>query len=194
VKWYWIITCDNTVANPLVTDSDNFEGLERELFLGRRLDIVPRPLHLQTTKADLDGDPDDALQNHLALPVVSERLHAAMVGEGIKNVQYLPVKVLSSNGTLVGTFSLLNVLDVKDALNRAESDYDVYPEDYFLSRRRGMIRALRKPVLRRDALGSSDLIRLLGYPYQLYASQNFKQLFEDGRFTGWSLREIKVQD
>ena len=192
MKWYWVITSSNSVDDPLVTDSDNFAGRESLLVLGRPFPQPQEPLCLTASQQRNDGTPDDALQNHLALPIISARLQITMRAANIRGVEFVPLELRRPDGTRIDGYSILNVLHRREGLNRRKSDFDVFPEDYVLPQRRGMVRALRRPVLTSQCLSGTDLLRLDEYPFQLFASERLQGMFEKAGFTGWSFREVEV--
>jgi hypothetical protein len=192
MKWYWVISCSNVVADPLVTDDDNFDGNEDEFVRGVPFQRGSKQLRLLVKKPRNDGTPDDALQNHLALPVISSRVQEAFLRNEIQGAEYVPVEVVRPNGLVVPGYSILNVLARRPALDRTRSDYDVYPQDYFLPQRRGQVSGVRVPVLMRSELASTDILRLDEYAHPLYVSERLKNIFEAERFSGWTFREIQV--
>jgi len=192
MKWYWVITSSNTVETPLVTDSDNFFGREGEFFMGNPFQGSQTPLMLGTSEPQNSGIADDALQNHLALPVLSGSLQHAMIAEGVRGAEFVPVELFRPDRTRVDGYAILNVLHRRDALNRSKSDFDLFPNDYVVPQRRGMIRAIRHPVLDPRSILHTDFLRLNEYPFQLFVSERVRGVFEKGRFTGWSFREIEV--
>lgn len=191
-RWYWVVSCDNTVENPLVVDSADL-GVDSEcLDIGRWLEQWSDLARMRVMKPQNDGTPDDVLQNHLGLPVYSERLREAMAAAGVRGIQYLPVHVVRPNGKKVAGFAIANIVERRRALDRKRSDYDVFPDDYFLPERRGSVRGVRRVVLRADALAGCDIIRLDDFPSGVYVSERFKCTFEAHGFTGYSFREIAL--
>ncbi len=87
-------------------------------------------------------------------------------------------------------FSVVNVVERRPALDLSRTDYDVFPEDYFLPERRGKVRGVRRLVLRSEALANCDMARLDEFAPGVYASERFRIVFEQGAFTGCSLREV----
>jgi hypothetical protein len=191
MRWYWTVNCDNTIADPLVVDSHNLCGIDPEaLSAGRPITGWPAEAYLKTSKRKNDGDPDDVLQNHLGVPVYSPRLRLALKDAGIVGFQFLPVRVYRPSGQSYEGFSIANVIELRPALDRTSSHIEVFPPDYFLPARRGLIRSLRTPVLRQNVLVGCDVVRLEEYPSSVYVSQRFKDVFDAGRFTGYSLHEV----
>lgn len=195
MRWYWVVECDNTVADPLVTDSDNLEALgfdEWDFREGHRIDNWFTSLFVKAQEPENDGDPDDVLQTHLGIPIYSGRLRVALEQANINGIQYLPIKVLRPNGEQIKGFSIANILHLVPALDLDKSDYDVYPDDYFLPERRGLVSGVRKGVLKANELENHDIIRLKKYEVRIYISEKFKDVFEKNSFTGYSFHEVKV--
>lgn len=191
-RWYWAISCDNTVDNPLVVDSAELGVDPEDISCGERLERWGELARLSVTKAQNDGVPDDVLQNHLGLPVYSRRLRAALEASGIRGVQYLPIRVFRPNGEQISGFSIANIVEKRQALDRLRSDYDVFPDDYFLLERRGNVRGIRRAVLRAEALADCDIARLDEFPSSVYVSERFKAAFEAVRCTGYAFREVRT--
>lgn len=191
MKWYGIVTCENTVSNPLVVDSADLKGIRHwDLVTGCPIAQWDETAWLASTSADLDGDPDDVLQNYLVrLQVYSARLRAALETAGIGGIQYLPVQIRFSDGSPVSGFAIANVLSVVSALDLERSDYSFYPPDR--PERQGQIKALRIPVLRTEALAGYDIIHLKEYPLYLCVSERFRSTFETGEFTGYAFNELE---
>src|SRR5262249_55405376 len=123
MKWYWVITSSNTVENPLVTDRDNLAGLEEQFVPGKPLQKSQQPLSLAVSKSENDGVADDALQNHLALPILSGSLQRAMTDAALCGAEFVPIELLRPDGTEIAGYAILNVLHRRDALNRSRSDF-----------------------------------------------------------------------
>lgn len=193
MKWYWVVQNDRAVADPLVVDADDLRGLDPErLFDGKPVDEWNDGATLLSTSREGDGQPDDALQNHLNCLVFSNRLRTALEDAQVKGFQFLPVRVFTSTGTRINGFSVANIIERRRALCPEKSDYDVFPVDYFLKERRGRIRALRRATLFANALRDTDAFRLDEYPQRAYVSERFVRIFDGERCTGLSFVEAPV--
>jgi hypothetical protein len=187
--WFDAIACDNAVDDPLVVDSDSL-GIDPDLLeLGKRIERWSDLASVRATNPEDDGDPDDVLQNHLGLPIYSACLRAALEAAGIKGFQFLPVRVFRPNGKEIKGFSIANVTERRAALDRSRSDFDVFQNDYFIPERVGKIRGIRRPALNADALQGCDVVRLDEFPFGIYVSERFKDVFERHNFTGYSFNE-----
>jgi len=149
-------------------------------------------LWLAAFKPEHDGVADDSLQNHLDLPILSGSVQHAMTNAVVRGAEFVPIEVFRPDRTGIDGYAILNVLHRVDALDRSKSDFDVFPADYVIPQRRGMVRAVRWPVLVAQTILDTDFLRLNEYPFPLYVSERVREIFENGGFTGWSFREVEV--
>ena len=113
MKWYQPIECDNTVKNPLVCDFSNLEqlGYNRSVLKqGVFINDWKESVYFKAKKKRNEGEPDDALQNYLMLPIYSSSLIIALDKNEIKGMQYLPIKVINFNGDCLKGFCIANIL------------------------------------------------------------------------------------
>lgn len=191
-KWYWTVDCSNTVEDPLVAGKADLKGFEWWDFQrGQLIENWDETAWFQAEKPQDDGDPDDVLQDHLDIPIYSARLRQALDKARITGIQYLPVRVLHYDGTPIEGFAIANILNLLPALDFEKSDYDLYPDDYFLPERRGRVRAVRLPVLRYKVIEGYDIFLLQGWE-EIYVSERFRNLFVANGFTGYSFYEVKT--
>lgn len=191
-RWYQAIGCDNTVEDPLVIDEDSLPIDPVLLRIGKPVTEWGPSAYLMARKPEYDGEPDDVLQNCLNLPVFSRRMRDALAIEGISGFQYLPVRVLRPNGVEIPGFCFANILERRRALDRQRSSYAVFPDDYFLPQRRGLVRAIYRRVLVGEQLQGCDVLRLDEYYVSIFVSDRFKQTFEAWNLTGYSFAEVEV--
>jgi hypothetical protein len=191
-RWYHPLECMNTVSNPLVVSLANLNGMDEwDLQTGRFFERWDESSWFRSGSPENDGDPDDVLQDHIgSLPIYSSRLQTALRAAGITGLQYLPVQVFRSDGKLIKGFAIANILDVIPALDLSRSEYPVYGDNW--PDRKGEIRAIKRAVVRRDALEGYDIVRLKEYPLYICVSQRFKDTFEAGGFTGYAFKELEV--
>ena len=195
MKWYYPLECDNTVSNPLVCDYTNFEDYnydELDFLKGNKITDWNNNILFQAKKNENDGDPDDALQNAELLPIYSERLINALKDSKIEGIQYLPVNILRPDGRRIDGFCLANFLNFIEALDLDKSDYSRFSDDFPNPNARGKISGVRKFVLKENKLIGFDIVRLVEYKRSFFVSEKFKEVFEKGRFTGYSFREVKL--
>jgi len=193
MKWYWVVSCDNTVGNPFVADSEDLKQVNKQDLLEcKPIEDWDETAWLKASKAENDGVPDDVLQESSGIPVYSERLRLALENASIDGIQYLPVRVLRPNGSPIHGFSIANILHLVASLDFDRSDCEFFPADYFVEERRGTIRAIRRATLLRSALDGFHVFRLKEFRRRIYVSERFKEAFESGDFTGYSFNQAKV--
>jgi len=195
MKWYQPIECDKTVKNPLVCDFDNLKqfGHNEETFKeGKFVDGWNDSIFFQAKKKENDGNPDDALQNYLMLPIYSCKLITELNKAGITGIQYLPIKVLKSNNDCLDGFCIANILNCIEAFDENSSDFNRFSEDFPNPYVRGKIAGVKKYVLQADKLIGLDIIRLKEYKQSFFVSEKFKDVFKKSKFTGYSFREVEL--
>ena len=190
--WYWAVSCDNTVEDPLVVDSADLGMDPDRLDAGEPVERWSELAWLRAKKLENDGVPDDVLQNHLGIPVYSNRLRAALERAVVQGIQYLPIRLFRPSGQEISGFSVANIIEKRRALDRTRSTYDVFPDDYFLTDRRGGVRSIRVATLRAEALTGCDIVRLEEFPSSIYVSERFTKTFNKGGHTGYSFREVSL--
>jgi hypothetical protein len=192
MKWYRVIQNDRAVEIALVVDDEDLGGVEPDkLQCGTPVSGWSTSALLRATSSDDDGEPDDALQNHLGLLVFSARLRAGLESAGVCGFQFLPVRVERPGGDAVAGYAIANVVVRRAVLDRDRSEFDVFPPDYFLLPRRGQIRGLRAAALRRAALSGADVFDSTNIR-RVYVSEKFKRVFDDGGFTGLGFSRAPV--
>lgn len=195
MKWYSVITNDRAVLEPLVTEAHDFRGIDSDaLYSGGIIKGWNSDAYLQVSRPELDGDPDDALQNHLDLLIFSPRLRTALAEQGVPGFQFLPIQIIKSTGERLADFAIAHVVELRAALDLERSAYEVFPNDYFLPDRRGLIRSLRRAVLKKAALYDTDAIRLKEFFPRVCVSERFVTAFEEARCTGLSFRDTPVSE
>lgn len=195
MRWYTPIECDNTVSDPLVTESADLKGFSPDqLRNGTRLEAWDPSASFSVTRPEFDGHPDDVLQDHIgSLPVYSARLKRAIEELGGTDIQFLPVTINKYSGESIGGLFVANILSVISAVDWHDSIHTRYPEDYRIESRRGKVRDLKKPVLLSGAVAGHDVIRLLEFPLYICVSGRFRDAFERTNCTGYSFRELLVK-
>lgn len=195
MKWYQPIECDNTVKNPLVCDFDNLELYEYDgnsFKTGVRIDGWSDNIFLQAKKKKNDGNPDDALQNHLMLPIYSPNLIKKLNEASIEGLQLLPIKILKSNNECLDRFCIANILNYIEAFDEDKSDLNRFSQDFPNPNVRGKIAGVKKFVLKNEMLLGYDIIRLKEYKQRFFVSEKFKHTFEQNNFTGYSFKEVEL--
>lgn len=190
-KWYWPVSCDNTVDKPLIVDTEDLKGIdELDIVYGKLIDNWDETSWFKVSKSIYNGDPDDVLQNALGLPIYSDRLRKALEKAGVTGIQYLPVHVFRLNGLPIKGFSIANILNLLPALDFEKSDYDLYENDYFIPERRSKVRGIRKPVLRSSVIERCDIFRLKEFNRYIIVSERFRNIFVANGFTGYSFHQV----
>jgi len=189
-RWYQLVSCDNTVAKPLVVGDDDLRFDPEKALVSEPLENLSDGGSLLVENPADEGEPDDVLQNHLGLAVYSERLRRALDEAGVRGIQYIPVNVVRFGGEVITGFCIANVLEKRAARDVSKSKIQRFPDDYFLVERRGCIRDLRQPVLCAEALRACDVLRLEEYPVTVYVSGRFKNAFEENHCTGYSFSPV----
>ncbi len=195
MDWYQPIECDNTVKNPLVCDSDNFceNGFSESSFLqGKEIQSWNSNIFFQAKKKKNDGCPDDALQNHLMLPIYSSRLVARIMQANIAGIQYLPISILDSKGQKLDGFSLINFLFFIEAFDYDNSEFNRFSADFPNPNVRGKLAGVTKFVLKKERLVGLDVFRLRDYESRFFVSEKFKEIFETNKFTGYSFKKVEL--
>lgn len=195
VDWYRPIECDNTVKKPMVTSDDNLAQFgfgEDDFYKGEYIKGWPQDVSFQVNNKKLDVEPDDALQNHLMLPIYSSRLVNILKEENIQGIQFLPIKVLRSNNDVLHGFCIANFTNLVAAFNFDKSIYDRFDDDFPNPFVRGEITGITKFVLNKSPLINKDVIRLKEYPRRFFVSERVKKIFETHSFTGYSFVKIKL--
>jgi hypothetical protein len=131
------------------------------------------------------------------LPVYSMRLKTLIDNMGIKEIQYLPLKITRLDGTNEVTgYHIANYLRVIDCLNRERSTYQVWTKDNLLFWEKrpfklGTFRDIRKAVLDLGKINDVPIFRLWGWDMAV-VRQDVKRTIEDAGITGCVFREIEV--
>lgn len=194
MKWFWVVSCDNTVKNPYIgnlKDLFYYQGKEYMFTKGKHIHNWDMRSYLGVKTYQDDGNPDDVLQSNIFAPIYSNRLQVALSKE-VKGIQYLPIVVKHYDNREIKGFAIANILNMVKALDLNQSDYDIRPNDYFISEKRGEIAALRKPVLIGRRILKFNIIRLYEYSGYVFVSEKFKNIFESNGFTGYSFHETKL--
>jgi hypothetical protein len=195
MKWYHPFECDNTVKHPFVCDYDNLEEngfSEWDFMAGKKIKNWKDTIIFQAKKKKNNGDPDDALQNHLMLPIYTSRFINTLNKAKISGIQYLPITLFRTNGDNLNGFCIANFLNFVEALDLKKSDYDRFSDDFVNPNVRGKISGIRKYVLLAEKVKGLDIVRIKDYDQAFFVSEKFKQLFEENNFTGYSFREVEL--
>lgn len=190
--WFHAIEGEHTTRDPLIATAVDLKGVDEwRLRSGQVLTEWDESCSFRAASAEDDGDADDVLHTALvSVPVYSARLRSALVQGGIGGVQWLPVRVLHYDGAPVDGYAICNILGVVPALDLERSDFSTFGDEQ--PARRDEVAALRRPVLRREALAGYDIIRLREYSVYIVVSPRFRQVFGRGGFTGYGFSSVEV--
>jgi hypothetical protein len=119
-------------------------------------------------------------------------MQRALTRAKIEGIQYLPIHVLQPDRSEYFGYAIANILNLPEALDRERSDCDVFPEDYFLPDRRGLVSGIRKTVLLKDKLDGFHIIRLKEFEVAVYVSHYIVDVYKQNKFTGCSFTLAQV--
>jgi hypothetical protein len=192
MKWYNAIECTNTHSHPFVGQEVDFRGgSDWDVILGKRVSDWDKNVKFWTENDEANGTPDDVLQHCVvALPVFSSGLRKALETAGISGIQYLPVRVQRPNGEAIPGYSIANIVNLLPALDIENSMVTKYGKSR--PDRIGQISGILKPVLKRDVVTGFDICRLAEFPLRYYVSQRFREIFVEGKFTGYTFKEVPL--
>jgi len=166
-----------------------------DLMVGKRIEKWNRRAQLRSEDREHDGKPDDVLSNALHLPIFSRRLRLALAGASIatSDIQYLPVRILDSQGRMLEGFEVANIVSRVRALNRKNA------KGLQLDRNRidpetgkPLVKNFWTAALRSDAITGHDMIRLLEFWPPIFVSSRFRKLFRSNGFTGATFDPVLV--
>ena len=194
MKFYWMLFNKSTLRDPLVADQAELHGVDPDdLCKGRRIYDWNNASFVAVAEDGRDGEPDDVLQSVIPVPIFSRRLRDALTRLEPLEAQYLDLRVMRSNGESIDGFAVANILTRIAALDMDRSQYRVFPPDYFIVERRGLVNALRVPALRREALSTDvHVFRLIEFWPCVFVSERFVNVFRFSKFTGADFEEVEV--
>jgi hypothetical protein len=193
MQWYDAIMWGNAVKKPFVSNFDDLRGFEDwQLRAGTRIDNWNPEAWIRCMRAQWNGDPDDVLQTHVALPIYSPRVQAIVRKENFSGIQFLPIHVLRMDASEIPGFAVANILNIPAAMDMEASHYDKFEDDYFAPADRGKVAGVYKMVLRQNALNNYDIIRPKEFRQSVFVSERFKLAFEAAACTGYDFQEIEL--
>jgi hypothetical protein len=122
----------------------------------------------------------DNVRNTALVTLVSRRLREAMTDFGVKDIEYLPVKVFNHKNRLASDSHVIaRTLDLVDAIDRDKSVFEPHP---FLE---GRLDAVDRLVVDPARVPKhKSVFRLDGYPDLLLVTPAIAQALDRGGFTG----------
>ncbi|HKD79392.1 MAG TPA: DUF1629 domain-containing protein [Candidatus Angelobacter sp.] len=195
MRWYWAISWGKTVSNPFVSSAEDLKGYEDwQLERGHHIEHWDPTAWIRCTKPEWDGEPDDVLQTHLAIPIYSPRWQEVIRNARFSGIQFLPIRVLHMNGGEIPGFAIANILNIPFAMDLERSHYTMFDDDDCEPEDRGKVSGVYRMVLRRSPLSNYDVIRVKEFHQSLYVSERFKLEFEAAKFTGYTFQEVQLTD
>jgi len=132
------------------------------------------------------------------IPVYSAKLKQLMEKHVGDDVQFLPIQVKHKNSeTLIPGYSIANYLRVIDCLDRSLSIYQVWTTENLLFWEKrpdmlGKFRDIRRPVLKVEKIGETQVFRLWGWESMVIISEDLKMKLEDSKITGGQFSELEL--
>lgn len=103
------------------------------------------------------------------------------------NIQYLPIKLMdTTNGIENETYKVANILNVIDALDLENSQYDVFElgDEKIVS--------VKKYALRNAVIEGHDIFRLKNDTIPIFISEKIKDMIEKNKLLGFAFLEVLV--
>jgi hypothetical protein len=194
MNWYDLIQGYESDDQPFyVSRKGDLEGCKWWHFSeGKTVQNWKSRAWIKSTSAAEDAPPNDGLVNHFGLLIFSSRMRIALETSGVSGIQYLPIRVMTSDGTDYPGYSIANILNEPSALDLQKSDFSVFPQDYFALEDRGRISGIRRAVLKGSALRDFHIVRLKEFHEAVYVSQSFVDIYNRNKFTGYSFNEVQL--
>jgi hypothetical protein len=132
------------------------------------------------------------------LHVYSAKLVDLMLGLGVTQIQYIPLKIINRwNDQEILDYSIANYLQVIDCLDRVRSKYKVWTKENLLfwekrSYMLGTFQGVSEVVLNKDHIGDSKLFRLWGWNCMVVVREEIKTSIEKAGITGCLFSELEV--
>ncbi len=133
-----------------------------------------------------DGYITDYIDNNLVWLLVTEKFKAVLEQLDLGNVQFLPVKAVSKDGSEEIRGYLLNICNIPDALNRKESEYSVYRA----SGKKWL--SIQRYVLTESQIGPYEIFRIKDDLFSIFITEKIKKAIKDNKITGCDFVEIKT--
>ncbi len=192
--WYQVIRGANTVKSPLVTNDDDLCGYEEDDFTNGEYIGVENWCSEAWVGSKLkkdDGDPDDVLVNHLMIPIFSPRLKKNIEKITMKEIEFLPLKIIKPSGSIINSFYIANIVNVIEAVDKKKSEFDIFPNDFPNPNMRGKISFFKKLILNKKAIKNNNIFRLAEYKEKIIVSGKVKEVFVKNNYTGYKFSEVE---
>ena len=159
---------------------DRFLLMESRPLLDNEFQSIPN-IEFEVTKNQMRKF--DCLSNNTLVPLVNQRVRLLLENVASTDVQFLPAKLLCSDGELDGYF-FVNVISKVAAVDYDKSDIMLIkvPDTEDLN-------LMNHPVYKPNALGEHLLARDQDHDSDILVSPKIKELFERHKITGaWIAR------
>lgn len=129
----------------------------------------------------------DYLPNCYCWFIISERFKEIISCLPDINIQFLKVSLTDPEGNeLLNKYYVANILDVVDAIDLKESEYDIY------SYKDIEVYSFRKYALQSKMLNDKHIFRLKNSTIPIFVSEQFKKLVQKHRLSGVDFMEVKI--
>lgn len=192
--YYQIVFRSGLKPNPFVADTWNIpEDIVETIQDAGRTTRWLNQAKVFASNAKLDGALDDFVVNNAMLPIVTCNLKRLIEDVSAVSIDWLPIQVIASTGTVVDCY-LLNANEyIDDAINITNSNViSRYPKSHPIPEVRGMIQAAAQIVLRREAVERFDIFRAAQFPGALFVSSCFRKHFKARHLTGAGFSQVVV--
>jgi hypothetical protein len=148
------------------------ESLDNKLYSGKSLkDEEPPKIYIK----DPAGRPPDFLSGiGTSLPIVSVKVKEFLQGtEDVKHFEFIQTTILDYEKDI--EYYILNILDVIDAFDWEQSDYDLFDEPGPKGNK--VIEELRKTVLIEEKIKGRNLFYVKDFPSKVFISEKLEAQF-----------------
>ncbi len=195
MNWYKLrLSADNRLPFPFQSSLEDLMGTNaHSLRVGRQVAGWDAASWLRSKSPEKDGEPEDVLGEHLGLPTFSKRLRLALGQIGLRDIQYLAIKVFRSTGDEIPGFEIANVITRVPALDYENSEMLTLHKDKIDPlTNRPSVEGCWQAALFSAPLVGHDIVRLVEFWPPVFVSERFAEVFRRGRFTGADLVPVKV--
>lgn len=123
----------------------------------------------------------DCLESSASAPLVNERVQNLLLAVAPDEVQFIPARVICSDGELEG-YSILNITKTIHAIDYENSEYHYIPIEGFVP-----MLSFDMTVYKPGCLGDLHFARDIEESGYILVNDSIKQLFEEEKVTGVNL-------
>lgn len=129
----------------------------------------------------------DYLPNCYCWFIISEKFKEIISRLMEINIQFLKVSLTDPTGNeLLNKYYVANILDIVDAIDLKESEYDIY------SYKDIEVYSFRKYALQSKMLNDKHIFRLKKSTIPIFVSEQFKKLVQKHHLSGVDFLEVKI--